>query len=524
MARIPRTLPIVLVLSAGCRAPEPTAAPVAIVSAAPPSTAAPASACAVALAKALTRAQGETHLEVFLPPLTSPADTRLGRALRHVFSALQPAQSERFSVELVEASDPNYVARARALGLPERKPPEGSGYRALYVEYLGSSTQVPMLADDAAIVPYVVLSELHQFQAKAEGRRIRVGLVGASAGNPLEQPLIASASPADTPPSLFSVLTQAFPEFEWVPVDLGEGERAVDASLPGVLVMPLNGGFSAPELARLDEFLMLGGKTLAVFSSAAKLGWTSDGATATLESTALNAFLAAYGIRVNEDLVLDFGASFSVELPEGLSHPTGYFPGLPIVTKGAGPLDRPWLDHDSRSFLWLDQVALPFASSLTLRAPDSAVATAPLAITSPWTALVTQREGLVPLGIFEEPRPPGSALAGGAIVAAAAEGLLPSALCGPEATGCARAATPSEVVVVASRLFPTNPFLSIQTPAASSLGAPSSNPAMALLAEAYAKQVGTQAIMAIKNTAEWATLDKAALRCRSPEQWERDPE
>jgi hypothetical protein len=90
---------------------------------------------------------------------------------------------------------------------------------------------------------------------------------------------------------------------------------------------------------------------------------------------------------------------------------------------------------------------------------------------------------------------------------------------------CKRAPEPSQVVVIASRLFPTNPFLSLQSVEfGSDDSETSSDPAMTQLAEAYAKQLVTPTILAFKNTMDWIAADEALLRCRSSDLPAQDDE
>src|SRR5690606_39858781 len=82
--------------------------------------------------------------------------------------------------------------------------------------------------------------------------------------------LIAKQGGGQGAPSIQAILERSFPFYKIEEVELKE-DAAIDAELDGLIVTQPRKDFTDRELQRIDEFLMRGGKSLAVFASAVNL-------------------------------------------------------------------------------------------------------------------------------------------------------------------------------------------------------------------------------------------------------------
>ncbi|MBN1608157.1 MAG: hypothetical protein JW940_16105 [Polyangiaceae bacterium] len=161
-----------------------------------------------------------------------------------------------------------------------------------------------------------------------------------------------------------------------------------------------------------------------------------------------------------------------------------------------------------------DEAVFPFASSLVLlpqaQPAEAKIRAVALSTSNAWV----QTESPVDLSPGAEWHPRGSP--GRRIIAAAAVGRVPSAFPGADPAVPSRAAASSRVLVVASGLFPVNPFVHAGRSEANPT-TPSVHGDRPLLAIAnlYAQQNLTNAILVLKNTLDWMTCDPDLLEATS---------
>src|SRR4029079_17980333 len=88
-------------------------------------------------------------------------------------------------------------------------------------------------------------------------------------------------------PSMQSIMEQAFPFYKIEEVNLKDGADAIDKELVGLIITQPRKDCSDKELRRIDEFLMLGNKSLVVYASAVTLKPQDATMNATLDTHGL---------------------------------------------------------------------------------------------------------------------------------------------------------------------------------------------------------------------------------------------
>ena len=296
-----------------------------------------------------------------------------------------------------------------------------------------------------------------------------------------------------------SIIEQAFPFYALSKVDLEGGRKPIRKELQGLIVTQPGKPYSERELQRIDEFLMLGGKAVAVFASAVTLAPSDPTFSATLDLHGLERLLSGYGIVMRADAVLDYGAplSFPVLLPEGRRSEFRY-PPIALLS----PWGEARLEASSLPFWQMEKLPFPFPSTLELdrAAQPTDVSLETLAHTSSESRFTEERR--VDLGLnnpnhaWRHARP--------RVIAAGAEGRLRSAF-GPVPRR--RAGGISRVLVVASSQYLTNPFAHAANPQGPDAEI------LAKLSEAYANAHLTSMVVSVKNVLGWMTGDAEIAAC-----------
>jgi len=140
-------------------------------------------------------------------------------------------------------------------------------------------------------------------------------------------------------------------------VDLGTGQLIADNIDTLVITQPAM-PFTERHQYVIDQFVMRGGK-LVVMSNGVKFDQMSE--QAQFQSFPIDSLLTEYGIKVNNDLVVDLG--FHMNVPGGSMGGFRVLMPYPLFPKISPPDGFPSGSPVTRG---LDSLSLPFASSLTL--------------------------------------------------------------------------------------------------------------------------------------------------------------
>lgn len=444
-------------------------------------------ACGGSVAKAPPAATAKETAAVAPIEEPCPASMRMLRALRgpmrieaHVANASQVRTVlERYR----RASDGKL-----AFDLREEK--DASDAPALVVTYGGEQASAKSLpTEHPEQLELAVLSSVSGLVDRVHGTKRAIGVLTGHGERRLDAFDLVSVPARGEQASIAGIIEKYFPTFHFVDVDLAGGERDVDPALDALVIVQPSADLSEKELHALDAFVMRG-KSLLVAASAVNVPRDSTSRIATVGAHGLDRLLAGYGITLNEDVVIDFGDSFTLDVRVQSSSSTTKlrFPHIPRPTDAT-------LDTAFPAFFRIPELALPYASSVAVRPsaqPNARVRV--VARTSPRATVV--KRPYVELSIVQRWTVPHTFDQFG--LAAASEGTLKSAF------GTATSARSARVLLVASASAFANPFVGPRGTVSEledQLSAP------------YAQRELTSTLLVLRNTLDWMTADDDLAAC-----------
>jgi len=358
---------------------------------------------------------------------------------------------------------------------------------------------------------------MREIRDKADNIKHRIGVITNKDELKLSDTnLVPKQGRGGGSPSLQSIMEQAFPFYKLEEVDLKDGSSEIDKDLVGLIITQPQKDYTEKELRRIDEFMLRGGKSLVVWASAVTLKPNDATMKATLSTHGLEKLLTGYGIQMNKDAVLDFGAQFRIG---AMSPQTGTVtwvrhPGIAHVVNDPRLTDeeKP-LDTSFAGFFRMDEVILPFPSSLTLLKDKQPADVKVYAVARTTPATSVDKSDTIDMKLREQwrPKPPQEQR----VIAAVAEGKLKSAFAGSPSEevkpASERAPQPSRVLVVSSSQFLTNPFAYAGNGPElggqfQMFGAVGGDPNLLQIAQFYTKHL-TGTILSFKNTLDWMSGD-----------------
>jgi ABC-type uncharacterized transport system involved in gliding motility auxiliary subunit len=390
------------------------------------------------------------------------------------------------------------------------------GYLGLVFKYGSEKGVMPLSPGQNEGLEFWMTNKIREIRDKADEIKYRVGVItGKDELKLSDQNLVPKQGrQGGGAPTLQGIMEQAFPFYKIEEVDLKDGAEAIDKGLVGLIITQPRKDYSDKELRRIDEFLMQGGKSLAVYASAVTLKPQDPAMNATISTHNLDKLLSGYGIQMNKDAVLDHGAQFRIGVPTQGGVAWLRHPGIAHVVNNPGLDDEEKaLDTSFPSFFRMDEFLFPMPSSLKiLREKQPAdVKLDVLARSTPQSSV--EKGETVDMKMREQwkPKQPQEQR----ILAASAQGKLKSAFAGQpgdDVTAPERAATDSRVLVIASGLFLTNPFayagngpdLGGQFAMFGNVGG---DELLQAIATPYAQKHLTNTILSFKNTLDWLAGD-----------------
>ncbi|MFC1641537.1 GldG family protein [Myxococcota bacterium] len=433
--------------------------------------------------------------------------------------------NHKFQFTVVEANTDDLRKQAKEAGLQEMRLGAGSaqdssvtlteGYMGLVFKYGSERAVIPQLSPNYDFgLEFWITNKIREIRDKEDEIKHRIGVITGKDELKLSDNNLLPRTGRGGSHSLKSILQQVFPFYSIEDVDLKNGDNEIDKELVGLVITQPAKDYSEKELRRIDQFLMLGSKALAVFAGAATLKAQDASMDATLSLHGLDKLLPGYGLDVKKNVVFDQGASFVLGLRTLGGMAEIRHPGVLILADDPRMEDdQKLLDTGFAGFFRMQQLAFPFPSSIELlrdRQPAD-VTLKPVAQTS--EAAAVQEGDSVSLKLKRNwaPKPPFEQR----IIAAVAEGKLKSAFAGkpdkdikvPE-----RAPQPSRVLVLGSGQFLTNPFAYAGNGPEMQgqfqmFGAVGGDRELQMIAEPYAGQFLTTTILSLKNTLDWMSND-----------------
>ncbi len=424
----------------------------------------------------------------------------------------------QFEYTVIEANTEDLRKQAKEAGLQQfafqQTEGDGSkvtpGYLGLVLKYGNEQVPIPLHPQMAVGLEFVISSKIRELRSKVDSVTFKIGVVSGKSEVKLSDENLLRRDPRQKGVTLDTVLKTNFPYYQFEDVDLA---GPVDPSLHGLLITQPGAPYSEEELRGIDDFVMLGGKSLAVFAGAANLKPNDASMVATLDTHNLGALLEGYGIDVQENVVIDRQRGLRMTMYSTLGAVELAHPGVTLLADDPRyDDDEALLDTDFAPFFRLTQVSFPFASSIEL-IPDAQPADVTLRAVARTTESAIVLEGrTVDLSLKRD----WNAIAGEDeqyAVAATAEGKLRSAFAteGEDV----RAPEVSRILVIASGQFITNPFAYSGNgpdlgPQFAKFGAIGGDADLLMVADAY-RQLLEGMVGTLANTLDWMSGDPELL-------------
>ena len=496
---------------------------------APSSVDGPRSRCRSAIAKLASELREPMTITLFHTKSTLPKFEAAVRSTQAALQALAEGSAGKLVARSVEVANESDRKLALDRGLQEVTFGEVTGpneqasiFRGVFglsFDYRAERQVIPVLSPDRSPgLEFWIANKIREARAEADAVTQTVGVV-AKKGTTLDDPFLIPSSGTGPSPTIQRIMQQAVPYYRFVAVDLDHGKAAVDPELPGLLVLQADEDWTDRELARIDEFLMRGDKTVMVFAGAVAMPAHDPGMRARLDTRRFDRLLSGYGLELRPAMVLDpSGAATFPLVRAGGSPETVAAPGVLLLTadQDVSPAQRQ-LDDTSPIFFRLAELALPYPSPLVLHPERQPRAMLRVLARSSERAWEVQQANLALRPRVGAPAPatgPSDRFA----LAATVEGTLRSAWAASPLEGMnvpGESTRPSRLLVVASPQFLANPFARASAASAVAKTAPVSKADQELgeLARAYAQRHLTATILAFKNGLDWMTAQQDMVVC-----------
>lgn len=447
------------------------------------------------------------------------------RDLRDLLQQYKESSKGKFDYVIIEAKDEEQKKKAKEAGLQEIQFGEGSdtedkaefakGYMGLVLNYGAERDTIKVLSpDNNTGMEFWITNKIREVRDKGDNLKHKIGLLTGHDEMKLSEANLVPANSGQKP-TLQGIVTQYFPFYQFVDVDLKNGDAEIDESLDGLIITQPAKDLTEKELRRIDQFVMRG-KSLAVVASAVNVKASDATMNGSLSTHGLEKLLDGYGIEMRKDALLEFGRPFRVNVFTQGGPQTMRFPPLHDVRddfRFTG--DEQLLDTGFAAFFRINQVPFLFASSLVLHrdkqpdiAPDKFKV---LARTTPKT--LRETGDTIDMKPMRQWRPKGEFSQFN--LAAEIEGKLKTAFPAGDKQGVeapAQAKDTARVLVISSSQFFANPFARAGNgPDMGQMGmmmpGGGGDEQLQQLAMPYAQQILTNTILVFKNMLDWVTGD-----------------
>ncbi len=448
------------------------------------------------------------------------------RDLRDLLQQYKESSKGKFDYVIIEAKDEEQKKKAKEAGLQEIQFGEGSdtedkaefakGYMGLVLNYGAERDTIKVLSpDNNTGMEFWITNKIREVRDKGDNVKHKIGLLTGHDEMKLSEPNLVPSNSGQKP-TLQAIVTQYFPFYQFVDVDLKNGDSEVDDSLDGMIITQPAKDISEKELRRIDQFVMKG-KSLAVIASAVNVKASDATMNGSLSTHGLDKLLDGYGIEMRKDALLEFGRPFRVNVfTQGGPQTMRFPPLLDVRDDFRFTGDEALLDTGFAAFFRITQVPFPFSSSLLLHRDKQPEVTDPakfkvLARTTPKT--LRETGDTIDMKPMRQWRPKGEFSQFN--IAAEIEGKLHTAFPAGDKMGVdapAAAAGTARVLVISSSQFFANPFARAGNgpdmgQMAQMMPGAGGDEMLQQLAMPYAQQILTNTILVFKNMLDWVTGD-----------------
>jgi ABC-type uncharacterized transport system involved in gliding motility auxiliary subunit len=298
------------------------------------------------------------------------------RDLRDLLQEYKNAGGGKFDYSIVEPKDEDAKKKAKDAGLIEQPFGEASdtdekaavaqGFMGLVFKYGEQQDVIKFLPPDRTDgLEFWITNKIREIRDKGDDIHHKIGvLTGHDEIKPSDNDLVPTNMGKY---SMQTIITQNFPFYTFVDVDLKGGDSEISDDLDGLLVTQPGKDLTEKELRRIDQFVMKG-KSLAVFASAVNVKANDASMNATLSLHGLDKLLEGYGIAVEKDVVLDMWRHVRLVVPTAGGIAQAEMQQILEVQddprfSGSEQL----IDTSFPGLFRVQDVGVPFASSLSLK-------------------------------------------------------------------------------------------------------------------------------------------------------------
>ncbi|MEJ7733705.1 MAG: Gldg family protein [Polyangiaceae bacterium] len=447
--------------------------------------------------------------------------------LTDLLNEYEAASKGKLKYTLIEAKTDEQRAAAKEAGLQEIQGFEGSetgkdqttmtqGYMGIAFKYGSEKEAIPVLSPDQALgLEFWITNKIRELRDRAEDKYQKFGLITGKDEIKLADANLVAAQPGrGGGPSMKSIVEQALPFYKLEDVDLQGGDAEINKELVGIIITQPGKDYTEKELRRIDQFLMLGGKAVAIFAGAVNIKAADASMKAELNTRGLDKLLDGYGIEMKKEAILDWGRSIAIPVQTQSGQMAWFRAPSVIQLQHDERLDdkEQLLDSSFAGFFRLEELSFPFPSTLVPhpeKQPGAELKV--IARSTPRTTVETS--DTVEMKISSEWKPKGNYEQ--RVMAVALEGKIKSAFGGIEGMGVSTSPESKErsrVLVISASQFLANPFARAgnpppMPPQMAMMGGMGGDEDLQAISQPYAQKYLTGTILALKNTLDWMSGD-----------------
>jgi len=426
---------------------------------------------------------------------------------------------------------------AKDAGLQEQTFAEGSentkdqatfakGYMGIVFKYGTQQGSIPALPpEETSGLEFLISNQMREQLYNEKEKKIKIGVISGKDELKITDNDLAPVRPGQEF-NVKGIFQQYMPFYEFQDVDLQNGDAEINQELRGIVITQPGKDYTEKELRRIDQFLMLGNRSLVVLASAVNIKAADPSMRATLNTHGLEKLLDGYGIEMKKDAVFDWTGSFGFQVQtssgaQGLRVPWA----IQATPDDSYDGDKQILDDSFAPFFRLKQVPIPFASSLIVHKDKQPSTRVRVVARSYPQATADTTENIDMLKVMAQ-KPVGEK--GQKVLAVALEsgccdgsnkcgesdpckkGTLKSAFSGDnmgvEASG--ESAGPDQLFVISSSQFLANPFARAgnpppMPPQMQMMGAMGGDQDLQMIARPYYEESLGWMVLTMKNTLDW---------------------
>lgn len=446
--------------------------------------------------------------------------------LVNLMNEYEQSSGGKLSYTVIEPETDDQKKEAKDAGLQEVAFGEGSetgdqatitrGYMGMVLEYGSEKEVIPVLSPDSSQgLEFWISNKIREIRDRADDVYARVGVIQKE-GIKLGDANLVPPQGGRPGPNIKGILQQALPFYKIEDVDLQGGDAEIDAELRGVIVLQADEDWTDKELARIDQFLMKGDKSLLVIAGAMNMKAADATMKATLSTRNLDALTAGYGIEMKKEAILDLSAQMRLPVQSQMGEMQWIsVPGVLQLQHRDDAEDEQTLDNAFAGFFRLEELSFPYPSPLAPKPEAQPEAKLEVVARTTESSVVVTSES-VDMSLMTEVKPTGEPQQ--YPIAIAVEGTLKSAMKG-KVEGVEipdKSAAPSRVLVISAPQFLANPFARAgnpppMPPQMAMMGAMGGDQNLQQIAVVYARNYLTQTILAFKNLLDWMSGDSDLL-------------